>query len=96
MQNRIKDRIKEKGIKQTELADMLQMTTVGINQLINSAQLKIETYEKIAAALGIPVWMLVLSDEEIADIRSKSPDKRDDVFHCPKCGAPLKVVPDEV
>lgn len=91
MENRIKERIKELNLKQTELAEKLEMTTVGLNQLINSKTLKIETFEKIAEAMGVPVWQLCLSDAEIAEIRVG--DAGINTFRCPVCSAPLKVVP---
>lgn len=92
MQNRIKERIKEKNLKQTELAEVLGMSPVGLNQLVNSESLKIETFDKIAKAMGVPVWMLCLSDEELTEIRSTATTDPS-AFRCPVCGAPLKVVP---
>lgn len=91
MQNRIKERIKELNIKQTELAEKLGITTVGLNQLINSAK-KIETYERIAEAMGVPAYNLLLTDDELMALRSNA-DRPTDEFKCPKCGASLKVVP---
>lgn len=95
MQNRIKERIREKGLKQTELAEKLGMSSVGLNQLVNSESLKIETFDKIAKAMEVPVWMLCLSEDELAEIRATAPVKDPDTFLCPVCGASLKVVPNE-
>lgn len=92
MQNRIKERIKEKKLKQTELAEVLGMSPIGLSQLVNSDSLKIETFEKIAKAMGVPVWMLCLSEDELKEIRSTATTDKS-VFSCPVCGASLRVVP---
>lgn len=95
MENRIRERIRQSGITQKELAEKLDMTTVGLNQIASATMPKIETFVKIANALDVPVWCLLLSDEELEAIRATAPDrdKSADEFRCPKCGTRLKVVP---
>lgn len=94
MENRIKQRIIESGMTQKDLAEKLEITTVGLSQIVNATMPKIETYEKVANALGVPVWALLLSDKELEDIRSASTaDRPADQFKCPVCGASLKVIP---
>lgn len=94
MENRIKEYIKGAGIMQKELAEKLDITTVGLNKIANAPMLKFETYQKIADALDVPVWKLFLSDSELEEIRSEmTPNSPIDKFCCPKCGAVLKVVP---
>lgn len=95
MENRIRERIIEAGVTQKDLAERLGMTTVGLNQLIRGTMPKVETFVKIAEALGVPAWSLLLSDEELDAIRATAPNKERpaDEFLCPKCGAQLKVVP---
>ena len=95
MQKRIKECIKNAGISQRELAERMNMTPIGLNFIANSQMPKIETFEKVAKALNIPVWRLMFSDDEIEDIRQSAPVKSEvtDVFCCPKCGASLKVIP---
>lgn len=88
MQNRTREILKERGIKQVELAEKLGMTNVGINQLMRTDQPKIETLEKIAKAIGVPVWQLYLSDEEIAEViamHGKEQAKASNAV-CPHCG----------
>ena len=68
MQNRTREILKKVGVKQVELAEKLGMTTVGINQLMRTDQPKIETLEKIAKTIGVPVWQLYLTDEEIEEL----------------------------
>lgn len=95
MQNRIRERIKESGIMQKDLAAKLEITPIGLSQIANTKMPKIETYEKIAEALGVPVWKLILSDEELAEIRSdvKAEENPSNQFQCPVCGSALKVGP---
>ena len=95
MDNRNRERIVEAGVTQRTVAERLGMTYVGFNQLIRGTMPKIETFVKIAEALGVPAWSLLLSDEELDAIRATAPNKERpmDEFLCPKCGAQLKVVP---
>lgn len=64
MDHRIKDLIKEKGYTQQEFADKLEMTRVGLSQLINGKP-SYPTLEKIATALDVPMWQLFASKEEV-------------------------------
>ncbi len=78
---RIKEVIKEKGLTQKELADKLGMTTVGLSQIL-SGKPSYTTLEKIASALGVKVWELLVSREEIiGEQEGKSP-----TIICPHCG----------
>lgn len=64
MTHRIKELIKEKGYTQQELADKLNMSRVGLSQLINGKP-SYPTLEKIASALNVPMWQLFASPEEV-------------------------------
>lgn len=64
MNHRIKDLIKEKGYTQQEFANKLEMTRVGLSQLVNGKP-SYPTLEKIATALGVPMWQLFASKDEI-------------------------------
>lgn len=92
MQNRIKERLRTLGIKQIDLAKKMNLSKMGMHQLVNSENLKIETYIKIAEAMGVPAWSLLLSDEEIHEVRG---DGRyaSNMFRCPVCAALLEVRP---
>ncbi len=61
---RIKELIKEKGLTQKEFAERLGMTTVGLSQIINGKP-SYTTMEKIASALNVEIWELLVSREEI-------------------------------
>ena len=57
MRFRILELCKEAGINQTELADKIGLSRVGISKAINGNP-TISTLEKIADALGVPVTEL--------------------------------------
>lgn len=83
---RIKELIKEKGFTQKELADKLGMTTVGLSQIL-SGKPSYTTLEKIASALGVEVWELLVSREEIiGQQEAKSP-----TIVCPNCGKEITI-----
>lgn len=60
----IKNLIKEKGYTQKAFAEKLGMTNVGLNQLINGKP-SYPTLEKFAEALGVPIWRLFVSPDDI-------------------------------
>ena len=79
MSLRIKELIKEKGLSVQELADRMGISRVGLSQHINGNP-SVEAVGRIAEALGVDVWELFASKEEIVN-------KDKNVICCPKCGA---------
>lgn len=79
MSLRIKELIKEKGLSVQELADRMGISRVGLSQHINGNP-SVEVVGRIAEALGVDVWELFASKEEIVN-------KDKNVIRCPKCGA---------
>ena len=79
---RIKELIKEKGFTQKEFADKLGMTTVGLAQILSSGKPSYTTLEKIASALNVNVWELLVSREDVIVHQ----DPKDTTIKCPKCG----------
>lgn len=75
--NRIKDVIKEKGYTITSLAEKLGIARESLSRMVVSPSYP--TLEKIASALGVPIWQLFASKEEV----------QGDV--CPHCGMPIKI-----
>lgn len=66
MQVRIKDIMIEKGVSSVSLADMIGVSKVTISNLINNKTMpSVETLDKIATALDVPIWQLFASPEEI-------------------------------
>ncbi len=62
--NRIKDVLKEKNISINEFADMVGVSRQAISRQL-SGKLLVETLEKFASVLNVPVWELLASREEI-------------------------------
>lgn len=93
MKNRTKEIIKSLGIVQRTLAKELGISTVGLQQTMNSEKPRISTIENLATHIGVPAWKLLLTDEEIAEI-VREHEKKTDVdsrMVCPRCGAILNV-----
>ena len=78
MEHRIKELIKEKGYTQEEFAKMVGTTRVGLGK--NLVCPSGTTLEKIAEALGVEMWELFASKEEIIE-------QEKNTITCPKCGA---------
>lgn len=78
MKHRIKDLIKEKGYTQAEFAKKLGIVRSTLLQQIGEHP-SAPTLERIADALGVEIWELFTTREEII-ARGHSE------IHCPKCG----------
>ena len=83
---RIKELIKEKGFTQKEFADKLGMTTIGLAQIL-AGKPSYTTLEKIASALDVEVWELLVSREEV--IGKQEPHSP--TIICPNCGKEITI-----
>lgn len=77
----------EKGVSSVSLADMIGVSKVTVSNLINNKTMpSVETLDKIATALDVPMWQLFASKEEVqgepADLNT---------IICPKCGTKFKM-----
>ena len=73
MQVRIKDIMIEKGVSSVSLADMIGVSKVTVSNLINSKTMpSVETLEKIATALNVPMWQLFASPDEVKGEEDKN------------------------
>lgn len=77
---RIKDVLKERGMTQQELADMIGVSYQSIKQTLNAPSVTTATLEKIATALNVPMWQLFASPEEV------QPKNNSLSLTCPHCG----------
>lgn len=78
---RIKDIMLEKGVSSVSLSEMIGVSKVTISNLINNKTMpSIDTLEKIATALNVPMWQLFASPEEV-----QLPSNAHSI-KCPKCG----------
>lgn len=78
MKHRIKELIKEKGYTQAAFAEKLGITRIGLLKQTGEHPSG-STLEKIADALGVEMWELFATREEII-ARGHSE------IHCPNCG----------
>ena len=79
---RIKEAIKESGSSVGELAQKMGVARQTISRQINGANITVETVQKIADALGLPVGQLF--DEPPATPTNNT-------ITCPHCGAKLVI-----
>lgn len=80
MNVRLKDIMKERGVTSAKLSEMIGISKVTVSNLINNKTApSLDTLEKIADTLNIPLWQLFATPEEV----------KGDV--CPHCGMPLSI-----
>lgn len=72
-----------------DLAERLGISSIGLQQIMKTEKPKLDTAERLAKAIGVPVWMILLEDEEIDEIRNVSAIDGD--MRCPCCGTPLRI-----
>lgn len=81
---RIKDILSEQGETAVWLSKEIGITDVNTRNIVNGViKPKLDTLEKIAAALEVPMWQLFASPEEV------KAESDGDV--CPHCGGLIKV-----
>ncbi len=77
---RIKEILKEKGLTVNQLADMLEISRQALSKQIQGKML-VETAQRIAEALDVPMWQLFASPEEVKDDAN--------TITCPHCGGKI-------
>lgn len=83
---RIKEVCKEKGVKVMDLSTMIGVSQTNTSNIINGkVNPSLETLEKIATALNVPMWQLFASPEEI------QPQSDGASITCPNCGKEFEV-----
>lgn len=76
---RIKEILKEKSMQVAELAVLIEITPQNLSKLINEkTKPSIDTYERIAVALGVPFTDLFEQTKQ-------------NVITCPHCNGKIKV-----
>lgn len=76
---RIKEVLNEKGISVAKLAEQMGVSKQALHKQVNG-KLHVETAERIAAYLDVPIWELFVSKQEIEK------DLGLDGTKCPVCG----------
>lgn len=84
----IKDLIKEKGYTQITLAEKIGYSRGSLYQALNGNP-SLSSLQRIADALGVPLWRLFATEEEVKQGLSPEPAKGS--FCCPKCGAKMRI-----
>lgn len=83
MELRIKEILKERNITQQQLADMLGITRSAITQQL-AGKPSLATLERIAEALGVEMWELFASKEDVMK-------QNKNTIPCPYCGKDIDV-----
>lgn len=81
---RIKKLIKEKGYTQKEFAEKLGMPTVGLAPII-AGKPSYTTLEKIADALEVELWELLISKDDMIEKSDTAS------LTCPHCGKIINI-----
>lgn len=83
MQTRIKEIMIEKEVSSVSLAETIGVSKVTISNLINNKTMpSVDTLDKIAYALDVPIWQLFASSEEVQESNAN-------VITCPHCGGKI-------
>lgn len=80
---RIKEVCKEKGITLEDLAKRLGILRTSLSQALSRNSFSTDRLNDIATALGVPMWQLFASPEEV--------QKENEQTVCPHCGKPIKI-----
>ena len=81
---RIKAVLKEKHLTQPELAAKMGVSLSAVKQMVKADSLTTATLEKIAGAVGVPMWQLIVSPADVMPATGFT-------ISCPHCGKPLKI-----
>ena len=82
MMTRIKEILKEKGMTLNELAETLGVSRQALSRQIQGKML-IDTAERIAKALDVPMWQLFADPVEVSEDGKR--------LVCPHCGKAITV-----
>lgn len=85
MDIRIKEVMIQKGITSIKLANMIGVSTVTISNMLNHKTMpSLETLDKVAHALNVPLWQLFADPHEL---KEESPTEHSaPAITCPNCG----------
>lgn len=87
----IKEHLKASGKTAKELAETVGISRVTASNIINNKTApSLETLQRMAEALGVPLWQLFASPEEVA---ASTPQETGQGVRlvCPHCGKPLRI-----
>ena len=76
----VKRLCKERGVTQKDIADRLEITAIGLNQILRKGNPNLQTLERIATALGV----------QVVDLFERPADESPTGV-CPHCGKPIRI-----
>lgn len=83
--NNVESLLKEKGLTKTALSEMLGIKKQNLNGLMKNPTL--ETLQRFATVLDVPIWQLFASKEEIMKEEGSSGPS----IECPHCGKRITI-----
>lgn len=87
----IKEHLKASGKTAKELAEAVGISRVTASNIINNKTApSLETLQRMAEALGVPLWQLFASPEEVAASTPQGAGQGVRLV-CPHCGKPLRI-----
>lgn len=97
MKTRLKDLMQEKGMMSKTLAENIGISEVSVSALVNGKSNNLETLAKAAQCLGVEMWELFASFEDIANSQKTqsyilNKEREDNLeTRCPHCGKKLTI-----
>ena len=89
MEIRLKEIMDSKGMKSVELAARLGVTKQTISNMLNGRVMpSLETINKIADILEVPMWQIFANPDEIGDSPGHTIEPQQ---KCPYCGHDLSI-----
>lgn len=90
-----KELLKERGLTYEQFGRITGLSLNRVRQIVApDANLTISTLRKIADALGVPVWRLLVTPDEVKEwenSRTETQSVPDYVSRCPHCRKPLDI-----
>jgi len=80
--DKIKELCNKRGITQKDLADKLEITDISLNKTLRGQYPQLQTLERIAIALDVPISELFEQQTNI------------NIINCPHCGGKIKILKD--
>lgn len=84
---RIRELMRQRGYTQEMVAEALGITKQAVNLCISSGNPRMESLERIARLLNVPMYELFVRPEDLCTPSGPEVD-----IDCPHCGAHLKAV----
>ena len=97
MKTRLKELMQEKGMMSKTLAEKIGISEVSVSALVNGKSNNLETLAKAAQCLGVEMWELFASFEDVANSQTKHTERKNTEnadsleTRCPHCGKLLYV-----